>query len=227
MILLSGILIGLLGSLHCMSMCGPLVMAINYHQKSFGKNLIYHTGRLLCYLLLGAMIGSLGQGLLLAGMQQGLSILAGMIVIILSLAPHFKVGERWQSIVVRPMKKRLLGAVKGNRSSTLFTLGFLNGLLPCGMVYMAIAAALATGNMIDGAVLMAGFGLGTWPVLLVFAMGSHFIARKIKPKMGFLIPIVTCLVGGLLILRGLALEIPYISPVISALGLDAGMTICQ
>jgi len=229
MIFFSGILIGLVGSLHCVSMCGPLVMALNYKQKGFFKNLLYHTGRLLSYMSLGALFGLVGQGISLAGVQQWLSILAGLIIIAITILPRLKVNyfqAKWQQVILAPMKRKLLKAVNDSRAATLFTLGFLNGLLPCGLVYVAIAAALALGSAWDSALLMAGFGIATWPLMLSVALGSNWILTRFRSKLNYAIPFVALLMGTLLILRGMALDIPYVSPVLASV-FGEEITICR
>lgn len=231
MVLISGILIGLVGSLHCATMCGPLVMALNYNQKSFGKNVLYHSGRVISYMLLGALLGLLSEGFTMAGVQQVISVLAGIIIIGVTLLPKLKVSyfqNKWQSTVLAPMKRKLLKAVNSSSSTTLFTLGFLNGLLPCGMVYAAIAASMATTGWLQSVLLMLGFGLGSWPLLLSVAMGGSWISKKIKkPGLSYVLPAFTMIIGALLIVRGLELNIPYLSPVLTLVtGTDA-ITTCQ
>lgn len=231
MVLITGILIGLVGSLHCATMCGPLVMALNYNQKSFGKNVLYHSGRVISYMLLGALLGLLSEGFAMAGVQQVISVLAGLIIIGVTVLPKLKVSyfqNKLQNTVLAPMKRRLLKAVNGSSSTTLFSLGFLNGLLPCGMVYAAIAASMATSGWLQSVLLMLGFGLGSWPLLLSVAMGSRWISKKIKkPGFNYVLPAFTMLIGALLIVRGLELNIPYLSPVLTLVtGTDA-ITTCQ
>ncbi|HNP19822.1 MAG TPA: sulfite exporter TauE/SafE family protein [Fulvivirga sp.] len=227
MIIISAILIGMVGSLHCVGMCGPIVMAVNYTKKGLFKNLLYHTGRIISYMSLGLIIGLAGLGISFAGFQQSLSIIAGLIIISITLLPKLKIIQnQWQSTILTPMKSKLLGAVKGNSNSTLFSLGLLNGLLPCGLVYVAIAASLATANPFQGALFMAGFGLGTWPIMLAIALGGSWVISRYRNQFQYVIPAISLLMGSLLIVRGLALDIPYLSPILALSGFDQ-ITICK
>ena len=124
------------------------------------------------------------------------------------------------------MKMQLSKATKdGNVFSYLF-LGMLNGLLPCGLVYVALAASLSTADTFSAATLMLGFGLGTWPLMSIVALGSGWFAKTGKLKLNYIVPALTILVGVILIARGLALDIPYLSPVLAKLGPDFTITTC-
>ncbi|HOW32340.1 MAG TPA: sulfite exporter TauE/SafE family protein, partial [Bacteroidales bacterium] len=96
--------------------------------------------------------------------------------------------------------------------SSLFLIGLLNGLLPCGLVYIAIAGSIGSGSALMGAIYMALFGLGTMPMLLAINLSGGFISTSLRKKINKLIPILVIIVGILFILRGLSLGIPYISP---------------
>jgi uncharacterized protein len=230
MVLISGLLIGIFGSLHCVGMCGPLVLAVNYKQQSLIKNLLYQTGRLVSYSSLGLLFGFLGKGLSLIGLHQSLSIIAGVILILFTLFPRVKIGQfnlKWQQFVVVPLKKKLLGAVNKGSLATFFSLGVLNGLLPCGLVYVAVAASLAMSSVGNAMILMIGFGLGTWPLMLAMAMGGSWVASKLKLNLRLAIPVMTIVIGLLLIFRGLSLNIPYLSPVLAKFGSDTEITTCE
>ena len=100
----------------------------------------------------------------------------------------------------------------------LFLIGLLNGLLPCGLVYMAVAGALATGNIIYSSLFMACFGLGTLPAMLAMSFAGNFITLSSRNTIKKLVPYIVGIMGILLILRGLNLDIPYISPALAATG---------
>lgn len=220
MFLISGFLIGIVGSLHCATMCGPLVMAFNYNQKSWLRNLLYHGGRVTTYILIGLAFGILGEGFALVGWQRWLSIGLGIILAVVTFFPHLKantMADRWLANILVPMKKRLLKAVNTNKSATLFTLGMLNGLLPCGMVYVAISTSLAVSDLYSAAMVMSGFGLGTLPLLMTIAMGSKLISKTVA-QYRYVIPVFTIIIASMLIIRGLELNIPYLSPVLNMMG---------
>lgn len=210
--------LGLAGSLHCVGMCGPLVMALP-SRKQDGKpslilgRILYNLGRTTTYGFLGLFAGLLGRVIQLAGVQQIVSITLG----ILLLFTVFMSSQHMPAWVIRTFYQpiqRLLGKIlKQGSPLGLYQVGLVNGLLPCGFVYAALAAASLQGNASNAVLYMALFGLGTAPLLFVISLGGLGLqSPRIRPILNRVIPAVTCIVGVLLILRGLALEIPYISP---------------
>lgn len=209
-------ILGLVGSLHCLGMCGPLLLAMPGGVGAGGRfltgRLIYHLGRIGVYALLGAAFGLIGQTFALAGWQRWVSITAGSVILIGLLAstrfglstPAFKVVQKLKSHFARLLIRRDL--------SSQFLLGALNGLLPCGLVYVACAGAVATGHILSGIGFMAAFGLGTLPMLLSVSFIGKKLSFNHRQKLQKLIPASIALVGVLLILRGMDLGIPYISP---------------
>ena len=201
-------------------MCGPIafVLPVNKNNKlqTVIGTALYHIGRLLSYSIIGFLFGLLGRGLYLAGFQQRLSILIGVIMILMVLIPT-KVLNRFQ--VTRPLYQ-FIGKVKYklglylNKSSlkALFSIGFFNGFLPCGLVYMALLGAISTGDVLDGAVYMAVFGLGTIPLMTGAVFLGNFLKVSVRNKIQKAIPIFVVIIGLLFILRGLGLGIPYVSP---------------
>jgi sulfite exporter TauE/SafE len=217
--LLSALVFGLLGSFHCIGMCGPIAFMLPVDRKKPLKRFLqivsYHLGRLFTYSLIGLLFGFLGKGFYLFGFQQQISILVGisMIVIILSpkIAKRFSLSNKLTSGVFKI--KNLLGKeLKKKTNDTFFTLGFLNGLLPCGLVYMAVFGALTTSNAFMGSLYMFLFGLGTIPLMTSVVYLGNFAKGSFKKKIQKAIPIMVVFIGVLFILRGLGLGIPYISP---------------
>ncbi|HXI53326.1 MAG TPA: sulfite exporter TauE/SafE family protein [Candidatus Saccharimonadales bacterium] len=213
-------LLGLAGSLHCAGMCGPLVMALAKVQPaSAGRTagrLCYHLGRIVVYGLLGAVFGSIGHIAVANGFQRWLSIALGL-VLLAGLAASAKAQlaaplYKW----VGWWKHSAAGLLQRNSLGGQAVLGALNGLLPCGLVYVAAVAAAATGHPLSGGAYMTWFGLGTWPMML----GIHFAGHRFLPVARFSVGHVTraavLLMAALLILRGLGLGIPLISPDLSA-----------
>ncbi|ARN78867.1 hypothetical protein BST97_13195 [Nonlabens spongiae] len=216
----SALLFGLLGSLHCVGMCGPIAFLLPLDRKSKTKRFFqlvgYHSGRLLTYSLLGALIGLAGRSFNLFGIQQQLSIFIGVAMILVILIPAKTVGRynfsrpiySWVGKIKSSMGKEL----KKKDPFSFFTIGLLNGFLPCGLVYMAIFGALASGGSGYGAAYMAVFGLGTVPLMTTAAYIGNFLKGSIRQKILKVIPVLVMLVGMLFILRGLGLGIKYISP---------------
>ena len=195
MFITAAILLGLVGSFHCVGMCGPIALALpishsGWLQKVLGT-LLYNIGRAITYAAMGAVFGVLGEGIQLGGFQSWVSIAMGVIMVLSVLFP----------VLFR------------NRSLfSLFVIGLLNGLLPCGLVYVALAGAIATGGVTNGALFMFLFGLGTLPMLAAVTLLGNALSGPFKTAINKLVPYVVVIIGVLFILRGLNLGIPYISP---------------
>lgn len=219
-ILFSALVLGLMGSFHCAGMCGPIAIALPLHgntvpQKIFGGTL-YNLGRTITYGIMGAIFGLVGQGLHLIGFQQKVSVLMGAVMIISVLFPalfknQYSMERSWFSAVGK--LKKTIGKMFAIRSfQSLFFIGMLNGLLPCGLVYMAIAGAIGTGGVVEGSLYMILFGLGTIPMLLAISLAGNVLSLTIRNRINKLIPVLVVIVGVLFILRGLSLGIPFLSP---------------
>lgn len=218
--ILSAIILGLMGSLHCVGMCGPIAFMLPVDRsnavKKFQQIFIYHFGRLLAYGIIGFVFGLLGKGLYVFGMQQKLSIAIGVLMIVAVLVPY-KTFSKYNLSgpiykVISKLKNRLGHELKKKSPDTFLTIGFLNGFLPCGLVYMALFGAIAMGNAAEGSLYMVLFGLGTIPLMTMAIYFSGMLKGSIRQKVRQLVPVFVVLVGTLFILRGLGLGIPYVSP---------------
>ena len=218
--LISALIFGLLGSFHCVGMCGPIAFLLPLDRKNKTKRILqllsYHFGRVLTYSVLGLVFGALGKSLNLFGLQQQLSIGIGVLMIITILIPT-KLFNRYNFSkpiykAVGKVKSKMGAALKKKTPGTFFTIGYLNGLLPCGLVYMAIFGALATGNAWEGSLYMALYGLGTVPLMTTAIYLGNFLTKTIKQRVLKLIPAFVVVIGLLFIIRGLGLGIPYLSP---------------
>ncbi len=212
--------LGLLGSLHCAAMCGPLMLALpvppgGAWRFTFGR-IIYQLGRVTTYAWLGVVAGVIGKSIFLAGIQRWLSIALGVLIL-----TGFLVSKK---ISLSAPVVRLVGKLKAAMSTqlrqrsfrSLALLGMLNGLLPCGLVYVAMAGAVASGSLPNGIIFMATFGLGTLPAMLGISLSGKLFPLALRTKLRRAIPMSVCALAGLLILRGLALGIPYLSPDLAA-----------
>lgn len=202
-----------------MGMCGPIAFMLPIDRqnktKGFLQILIYHFGRLLSYSLIGLLFGFLGKGFYFFGFQQQLSIIVGLSMIFVILFPKLfsKVNfSKNINKVVFKVKNALGKELKKKRNDTFFTIGFLNGFLPCGLVYMAVFGALATTNAFSGSLYMFLFGLGTIPLMTSVVYLGNFTKGTFRKRIKKVIPIVVVFIGILFVLRGLGLGIPYISP---------------
>ena len=210
-LLWTALVMGLVGSLHCGVMCGPLVLAVTSTRRSRLSHLAYHSGRITTYCLIGLLFGTLGSTLALAGFQRGLSIVAGFFILVTLLSAARLRIERAAGKLTTRLRSGFTALLKHQNLSSRFALGALNGLLPCGLVYVAAAGAAATATSISGILYMAMFGLGTVPILSgITLLGSR--TSMLRTHGARLLPISLGLVGIALILRGLALGIPYLSP---------------
>ncbi|MCX6283540.1 MAG: sulfite exporter TauE/SafE family protein [Bacteroidetes bacterium] len=219
MILFQAFLLGLFGSLHCAGMCGPIALALPVKQSSWGtrmaSSLLYNSGRILTYAFLGFLLGLLGMGLFLWGVQRWVSIALGSIMILWVLLPFFlsRIQMKTGLPGMTAAYKKVFGGLFSRRTYfSVFIIGLLNGLLPCGLVYIALAGAVVSSGPGEGAMYMFLFGLGTVPVLLAVTVAGNIIGLKFRNMAKKFIPYFILLIGVLFILRGLNLGIPYISP---------------
>lgn len=218
--LVSALILGLLGSLHCVGMCGPIAFMLPVDRTNSFKKIsqitTYHFGRLLAYSIIGLAFGLIGKSLYIFGMQQQLSITIGIIMIILVLIPYKILGKynlsRPLNKLISKVKSSLGKALKKKTTDTFLTIGFLNGFLPCGLVYMAVFGAVATGNLLEGSLYMVLFGLGTIPLMTTAIYLGKFLNSTVKQRIQKAIPVFIVIIGVLFILRGLGLGIPYLSP---------------
>jgi len=218
---------GLFGSIHCVGMCGPLAVAVpSLHEQGwliiFDK-LIYNLGRILTYTLLGVLIGLAGQQLWLAGLQQTISIVTGFFIILAATSRILKwsVSNRaWFPGLGQSLNKLLGYALK--HKSGHFIVGILNGFLPCGFVYLAIAGALNTGSVMNSVQYMFWFGIGTLPLMMAAMVSTEFAGPVFRRRINKTIPFLMLGLGVWFILRGLNLDIPYLSPP----KMDTGVEVC-
>ena len=218
--ILTALVLGLAGSFHCIGMCGPIAFVIPVDRTSKTKlvfqTILYHTGRLISYSVIGLLFGLVGKGLYIAGLQQRLSILMGLVMIALVLIPisffnRYNFSRPFYKIVAQ-LKQKLGIYLKKKSNSAIFSIGIFNGFLPCGLVYMALIGAISTGSAIRGALYMALFGLGTVPMMTAAVVLGNFVNFTLRKKIQKAIPVFVVIIGLLFILRGLGLGIPYISP---------------
>ncbi|MCK5815857.1 MAG: sulfite exporter TauE/SafE family protein [Flavobacteriaceae bacterium] len=223
----SALILGLLGSFHCIGMCGPIAFVLPLNRennfKKAGQISLYHLGRLLSYSFIGLIFGLIGKGLFLMGFQQRISILVGVLMIVIVLIParvfnRYNFSKPLYSFIGK-VKSNLGKLLKNKSNKALFTIGILNGFLPCGLVYMALVGSIATGHSTLGALYMFIFGLGTVPLMTTAVYLGNILSISIRTKIQKVIPVFVILIGILFILRGMGLGIPYISPS------DASLTI--
>lgn len=217
-VVIAGIGMGMVSSLHCIGMCGPLVMSLPLPQQAGFRRILavitYNAGRLTTYGILGALFGLAGRRLQVAGWQQWLSVVLGIAIILGWLAARS--GKQITFLPARILQQAVtrlnLYLWKRAGKAGFYLLGMANGLLPCGMVYLAVAAAISTGNAVMSTLFMISFGLGTLPAMTGLGYISGWFNQSVRLHLRKLMPVFTVVVGVLLILRGLNLGIPFISP---------------
>jgi len=218
--ILAGFIMGLAGSFHCIGMCGPIALALPVENSSLPKmiiqRLLYNFGRIISYSFIGFVLGYLGEKIKLFGFQQVLSVFLGLLILISLLIPMKFKGKLLFSKIYNLynsyIKSRFMLLLKNKSSYSLLVIGILNGFLPCGFVYMALAGALTAGSIPASMFFMAAFGFGTLPAMFVTSMAGGFISLNIRRKISRLAPAFILLFAVLFILRGLNLGIPFISP---------------
>jgi uncharacterized protein len=215
-------ILGLVGSPHCAGMCGPLALALPQADRNpaafFAGRIAYNLGRLVTYCAMGLVFGLIGRTLLLAGFQQWVSIGLGILLLAGLFASRKLALWRPITLIVDRLKSTMGMLLRRRSADALLVLGLLNGLLPCGLVYVACAGAAATGDLFQGALYMLAFGAGTVPMLLAISLSGRLVPFRLRLKLAKLIPVSVCVLAALLILRGMALGIPYVSPDLSAGG---------
>jgi len=213
------LILGLAGSLHCAGMCGPLALALPAGAGSssgfLAGRLAYNGGRIMTYCALGLMFGLVGHSLVLAGVQRWTSIGLGLLLMAgLFSSRQLAIWKPVTGLVAR-LKMGMSALIRRNSIRSLLLLGLLNGLLPCGLVYVACAGATATGGALQGVLYMAAFGVGTVPMILGIGVSGRVLPVTLRLQLRKAVPASVFLLAALLILRGLSLGIPYVSPGLS------------
>ena len=219
-VLLSGFILGAAGSLHCVGMCGPLSLALPIHHFSTPLKLLalllYQTGRVITYSCIGLIFGLAGRSIYLAGYQQWFSIGMGVLILLLA-ALYFlnrkKIRVSFLNNFYQAVQRFIIKILKSpTHLFSFLVLGMANGLLPCGMVYIALATTFTLSTLPESTLFMASFGLGTLPAMLLVGYAGSLVKPEIRIAFRKITPVLISLMGALLILRGLNLGIPFISP---------------
>jgi len=217
---LTAFAIGALGSFHCIGMCGPIALSVPLAGRTgwaaLTRGLTYNAGRILMYAILGTLVGLIGQQFMFARFQQVLSMVVGVSILVFLFLPGRitrKVDPTaWLAGPFLRLRSTFHALFRSRGPVGPFALGLINGLLPCGLVYVGLAGALALGGPLNGATFMMAFGMGTVPVMISIILAGDLISLQWRVKVRKLLPIMFALMGVLFVLRGMDLGIPYISP---------------
>lgn len=211
---------GLVGSLHCLGMCGPIAMSLPMGNRSTAGRLygglLYNLGRVLTYTWLGLLLGLAGGFLITPKVQSSVSIIFGAAILLYLILPSgIKKSFSNHSASNRfflALRKQLGNLLSMQTGSSYFGIGLLNGLLPCGMIYLALTSSFLAGGVLKGGLFMAAFGAGTFPAMLAAVFFGSFINQQVRLNLRKAVPVFLACMAALLVLRGLNLGIPYISP---------------
>lgn len=216
--------LGFAGSLHCLGMCGPLALALpggrdaSITRRLLGR-LVYNLGRITTYAAFGLAAGSLGRVLQMNGFQETVSLVLGVLLLLTLMIPAHRMPAWLTRTVYKPLQHALGTLLRKEGVTGLYQVGLLNGLLPCGLVYAALAGASLQAGSLRGAGYMALFGLGTLPMMFALSLGGLSLRTpRFQPLLRRVVPAVTLMVGVLLVMRGLSLGIPYLSPALGSGG---------
>lgn len=221
----SAFTLGLLGSLHCFGMCGPLSLLLPANKESyfFGK-LIYNFGRIITYMVLGLIVGFMGTQLGSLIPQKILFFVIGLFLLTYALLPQKaknKIGVSKPVIKLNNFVKKQFNSLNGkNKVLKNLSFGLINGLLPCGLVYAALSASFLLGTPLKSTLFMGVFGLGTFPMMLSFGAIGSFLVNKVKLKPTTIYTFSFFVLGCFLLYKS------YITPVQHYMGKNE-MTICD
>lgn len=223
-LIISGFVLGMAGSLHCMGMCGPLSLVLPMQGLTRGSKLFslltYQFGRITTYAILGIAFGFFGRKLFHAGFQQTASLVIGFVIVaagVLLFIGKYGGNGKWLAPVRRAFDKLWIRAWN---TKSFYLVGMVNGLLPCGMIFVALLATLSFPHAWDAPVFMIGFGFGTLPAMMFAAYTMAQLRPAVRKLMRQAVPYFMILVGVWIFMRGLNLGIPFVSPEIPLYGSD-------
>ena len=215
----SAFIMGLAGSLHCIGMCGPLALSlpVSHHNNisRISGGLIYNSGRIISYASMGFVFGFLGNLVIATRWQSGLSIALGIIILLYLMIPKKYLHFSTANSLGKPfmvLRQQLGKLFQSKKLSSIFFIGVLNGFLPCGLVYLALTSSVIAASPLNGSMFMLFFGLGTFPMMLATVLMGNYLNQSIRSKIHKAVPALLFFMAVLLILRGMNLGIPFVSP---------------
>ena len=222
-IFLAALTLGMIGSFHCIGMCGPLALSLpvshNNDLSRISGGLIYNSGRILSYTSMGLIFGSLGNLIIASKWQSSLSIGLGIIILLYLLVPKKYYHFSTATTLGKPfmlLRQQLGRLFQSKKLSSLLFIGVLNGFLPCGLVYLALTSSIISASPVNGGMFMLFFGLGTFPMMFATVLMGNYLNQSLRQKIHKAVPALLFFMAVLLILRGMNLGIPFISPELGA-----------
>ncbi|REJ81153.1 MAG: sulfite exporter TauE/SafE family protein [Bacteroidetes bacterium] len=214
MVLMTAFALGFLGSAHCIGMCGPIAVMLPGRDSSWfvliSGRLLYNAGRISTYVIMGLAAGLIGFTFSMNGFQKWLSVLTGCGLILSVSIPLVNSKFRISFSAITKLTVYIKGAFKRvfkfKSPLSLFLTGTVTGLLPCGLVYVAMAAAVAMGSISNSSLYMLSFGLGTLPVMFATSISHKLFGGKIVSSFRNLYPVLIIVLGIFLIYRGISMN---------------------
>ncbi|MGC3943029.1 MAG: sulfite exporter TauE/SafE family protein [Chryseolinea sp.] len=200
----TALIMGLAGSLHCAGMCSPLVLAATGNGKAMRNRFIYNSGRILMYGTLGALMGTAGSWLPFDQFRNGFTVIVGLVLIVLAIAGatlKIPFAQKLLSRMLVYFKKVFASVLKERSAKATFLLGFLNGILPCGLTFAALMVALTFGTW-QSALFMIVFGIGTLPVMVGLTSGLNYLIKRFNFSLPRMVSVLLFVSGCLMISRG-------------------------
>ncbi|HWC51948.1 MAG TPA: sulfite exporter TauE/SafE family protein [Chitinophagaceae bacterium] len=218
-VIVSAFIMGFAGSLHCIGMCGPLALSLpvshNNNLSRITGAAIYNSGRIVSYTILGLIFGSLGGLIIAPKWQSGLSLALGVVILLYLLLPkryfHLSANNSFNKPFLL-LRQQLGKLFHSKKQSSILAIGILNGFLPCGLVYLALSSSVISASSMNGGMFMLFFGLGTFPAMFTTVIMGNYINQTIRLKLRKAVPVLLFFMATLLILRGMELGIPFVSP---------------
>jgi uncharacterized protein len=225
--IVNGLIFGMLSTLHCAGMCGPLALMLpqKVKQNKMQFAVLYQLGRVLTYIGIGSLVFVIGVSFNVFKMQQNLSLILGIWMVLFAVFSFLKIKTPMNLPFKKILSKTNQFLLKGNQASA-FVLGVVNGLLPCGAIYIAALYCVSFSNWLDVASYMFLFGIGTLPV---FIGAWLFFGKKLSlsvTRFQWMYRALPILVGILMILRGLNLGVNALSPELIKKGNSAEISNC-
>lgn len=216
--MLAALLTGLVGSLHCVGMCGPIALALPGTMQSgwryFAGRLLYNLGRLITYSLLGGIVAMLGVAAAMFEVQRWFSLGLGALMLVMAMHHFGWLGRASASdnFLTRGWRRGMGRIMRIQGLGGMLALGLMNGILPCGLVYAGLFLAANSSTAWEGMAKMAAFGLGTLPLMLSLSWSGKWVSGWLRTRARSIMPTMMAFLGILFLLRGMALGIPYLSP---------------
>ncbi|MFY0689222.1 MAG: sulfite exporter TauE/SafE family protein [Cyclobacteriaceae bacterium] len=208
-IIWTGFVLGMMGSVHCVGMCGPLAAAVpSKPDRPMISALLFNGGRVLTYGFIGVVLGLVGFGINLMGLQSYLSVFTGILLLGALVYPQLLKGKLGRNPLAKKINLWMVARMKQLSFGSIFTLGMLNGLLPCGLIWVALAGAMETGYVETAGLYMVLFGIGNSIPLFMIKVSKDFFLKLTAWRPKRMVPYLSFGLAVFFILRGSVMMLP-------------------